>query len=282
MRSVLPLADLDRLLDEDAPYGDLTTRALQFGSGPAQMQFSARYDMRVCGSEEAAALLQRLGADVRIQACSGTAVAAGAPLLIADGDAAALFIGWKLAQTLMEWASGIATATARIVAAARAVAPGIVVACTRKTPPLTRKLSAKAVLAGDGGLHRLGLSDSLLLFPEHRRFLPSPDDFAAAVTQLRAAAPERAVVIEVCNEDEALRAARAAPDVLQLEKFPPDAAARVVARLRAEGLACLVAIAGGVNAGNAAAYAASGAAVLVSSAPYAAPPCDVAVDLRRA
>ena len=41
---------------------------------------------------------------------SGTAVDPGTPLLEATGPAAVLHAGWKVAQTLVEWASGIATA----------------------------------------------------------------------------------------------------------------------------------------------------------------------------
>jgi nicotinate-nucleotide pyrophosphorylase len=38
----------------------------------------------------------------------------------------------------------------------------------------TLRLAAKAVHAGGGTMHRMGLSDSVLLFPEHRTFA-SPD-----------------------------------------------------------------------------------------------------------
>ena len=45
------------------------------------------------------------------------------------------------------------------------------VATTRKHFPGTKAMSLKAVLAGGGSVHRLGLSDSILIFAEHRRFL---------------------------------------------------------------------------------------------------------------
>ena len=55
----------------------------------------------------------------------------------------------------------------RIVDVARAVAPGIPVECTRKAMPGGRALSVRAVRAGGAGMHRLGLSESILIFPEH-------------------------------------------------------------------------------------------------------------------
>ena len=71
--------------------------------------------------------------------------------------------------------------------------------------------------------------------------------------------------------------ARAGADVLQLEKFSPADVALTVKQLQQTGLAVLLAVAGGVNAQNAADFARAGADILVTSAPYWAAPCDVKV-----
>jgi molybdenum transport protein len=71
-------------------------------------------------------------------------------------------------------------------------------------------------------------------------------------------------------------------EVLQLERFSPDALAALRARLMAAGLTPLLAPAGGVTVANAVAYARAGADLLVSSAPYFAPPADVKVTIRSA
>ncbi len=172
----------------------------------------------------------------------------------------------------MEWASGIATSVREICDAARAVVPGIAVACTRKTAPGTRALSIKAVLAGGGAMHRTGLGDTLLLFPEHRAFLPG-EPLRVTLARLRGAAPERAIVVEVATAEDAIAAAEAGADVVQLEKFTPTALAALRPRVPGAKLAA----AGGVNAANAAAYARAGADILVTSAPYTARPRDVQV-----
>ena len=164
-------ADIDRVLEEDIRFGDLTVRALAIGEKPGRMVFTARRDLVLCGSDEASRLLSRLGASVIFAAQTGTYVEKGALLLEAEGTAAALHAGWKTAQTLMEWASGVATLTREIVAAARLVAPRIAVVCTRKAVPFTRQLSFKAIIAGGAECHRLGLFDTIMLFDEHRPFL---------------------------------------------------------------------------------------------------------------
>jgi molybdenum transport protein len=228
--------------------------------------------MVVCGTEEAARLFALAGARVHLLAGSGTALAAGEKLLIAEGTAAQLHRAWKTAQTLVEWASGIASSAAAIVAESG----GVAVACTRKNVPGTKAMSVKAVKAGGAVMHRLGLSETLLLFAEHRLFLDEAP--AHTVARLRRAQPEKKIVVEVGGGAEALSWAQARADVLQLEKFSPAAVADCRRDIHTLPIRPLLAAAGGVRADNAAAYVAAGADLLVTSAPFAAPPRDVQVD----
>lgn len=274
-------AELDRLLAEDVPYGDLTTLSLGIGARSGRMVFRARADMVVAASEDAARLIARTGAVVADVLPSGRAAAAGETLLRAEGPASMLLASWKVAQTLMEMASGIASGARALVEAARAVNPAVVVACTRKNFPGTRAVAVAAIQAGGAVPHRLGLSETILVFPEHRAFL-GEEGLEGALARLRAACPEKKLVVEVNTAAEAEQAARCGADVVQLEKFFPDAVAGVVALLAETAPAVRVAAAGGVTAANAAAYAAAGAHILVSTAPYLAPPKDVAVAITAA
>ncbi|MFG1461932.1 ModD protein [Xanthobacter sp. DSM 24535] len=266
---------LDMLLAEDVPHGDLTTHLLGIGRVGAQMQFQMRAAGVVCGIETAAALITRAGAEAEVLAPTGSRVAAGAVLLRAHGGASAIHRAWKVSQTLVEYLSGIATATAAIVDAARGVAPEISVVTTRKTFPGAKAPMIAAIRAGGAEPHRLGLSETLLVFPEHRIFLADP---ASAIARLRRAAPEKKVVVEVASVADAAVYLPVA-DVLQCEKMTPDDIASVARLVAASGVRVLVAAAGGVNAANAAAYARAGADILVTSAPYWAAPADVKVTI---
>lgn len=283
--SVLSDAELLRLLDDDVPCGDLTTAALGLDGAPGRpgpagcVEFRARRAMRGCAGEEAERLLRLAGCDARLLLPSGSAVEEGGLLLEARGSAATLHRVWKTAQTLMEWASGIATAAAALVEAAQQGGRRVAVACTRKNVPGTKALSIKAVRAGGATVHRLGLSETLLVFPEHRLFLDEAP--SAMLARLRQAEPEKKIVVEVGSPDEALRWAEAGADVLQLEKFSPPQVAACRERLDALASRPLLAPAGGIRADNAAAYVAAGADFLITSAPYTAPPCDVQVNFLR-
>lgn len=280
MRCALSDEALDHLLREDAPSGDLTTYTLEIGQSPGHVTFAARQPMTVCGSEEAVRLFELAGASAQLLAPSGGHVLAGAELLSAHGPAASLLLAWKVAQTLMESLSGIASEAARIVTELRAAGHVQPLACTRECFPGTRALTVKAVLSGGAIMHRLNLSDSLLLLPEHRLFVDADlDDYLNRVLRNQ---PARRLVAEVDSLADALTLAEAGADVLQLEHFTPEAVVQCRVALREIGKDPLVAAAGDVNAGNAVAYAEAGADILVSSAPYRAPPRAVEVRFSRA
>lgn len=281
MKCALSDAALQVLLGEDVPYGDLTTRALGMGDHPARMAMTARRAMRLCGSEEAARLIELTGGQVVRTLGSGTSLSEGGEILLAEGSAAALHLAWKTAQTLMEHLSGMATSAAEILTLLAEAGCAIPLACTRKNFPGTRVLVAKAVRAGGAVAHRLGLSETLLVFPEHRVFVDK-----AAIPQrlamVRHAYPEKKLVAEACDLAEALWLAECGVDVLQLERFSPAALEECKLALQARKLGTLLAPAGGVTRDNAVAYARAGADFLVSSAPYFAPPCDIKVHFSRA
>ncbi len=272
----LPSSFLDRLLAEDVPNGDLTTLALGIGSMPGVMEFRARGNMVAAGVEIAADMIRRVGADASTLMPSGSKAKAGTLLLTAKGSAAALHQSWKAGQTLTEILSGIATATRALVDAVEAVDANVRVACTRKTVPGARQLSMIAIRAGGAVPHRLGLSETILVFAEHRVFLPgvSLKDMAA---RLRREAPEKKLAIEVTTVAEACDAIEAEFDIIQLDKMTPDEVASVKDQASS---GVLLAAAGGITPANAGDYVRAGAGLIVSSWPYTAKPADVAVTIK--
>lgn len=262
--------DLARMLQDDVPNGDLTTESLAIGHCAGRIEFRARQAMTVACTEEAVRMFELAGAAAELITPSGASVAAGSLLLCASGSVTSLHAAWKATQILVEWASGIATATAAIVAAAGETP----VACTRKNAPGTKALSIKAVRAGGAAMHRLGLSETLLVFAEHRMFLDEAP--GQTIARLKRRQPEKKVVVEVGSVAEARLWAEAGADVLQLEKFSPEQVAES-RTATADFSHLLLAAAGGINANNAATYVQAGADLLVTSAPYSAPPRDVQV-----
>lgn len=119
------------------------------------------------------------------------------------------------------------------------------------------------------------LSESILLFAEHRQYLSETP--ALILQRLKTQAPEHRRVVEVHDLDDAKRWAKAGAEVLQMDKFSLQDVSECSAFCKENKLPVILAAAGGVNAKNAMDYVTAGANLLVTSAPYHAEPKDVQV-----
>ncbi|WP_380184686.1 ModD protein [Kalamiella sp. sgz302252] len=270
-------AQLDRWLLEDIQGGDLTTRALDIGFRHGRMQFIHRAGGCVSGAACAQRLLQRLGLQVEGAVAEGEVVKAGHCLLSAVGPAEALHQGWKAAQNLLEWSCGIAHYAWRMTQLLRRYVPEGQIAGSRKTFPGSRTLAQQALVAGGGIVHRSGLAETVLLFANHRRFHANPQDWSTMVASLRQQAPEKAIVVEADNKEEALAALAARPDILQLDKFSVADIAAVQQAAISLAPRCRLALAGGITLQTLETFAQTGVGLMITSAPYAASPADIGV-----
>ena len=101
----------------------------------------------------------------------------------------------------MEYSTGIARRTHEMVSIARDRWGRIQVAGTRKHFPGGKILSIAALRAGGGIIHRAGISDSILVFDQHRTLTRNP---VHAVRRLMAMEPERKVCVEVDTPEDGM------------------------------------------------------------------------------
>lgn len=275
MFNYIPDSDIERFIEEDIPYGDLTTQLLGFGAAPGHIVFSTREATTLCCTEEAARVLQKCGATVTACMPSGSKLPAGIEFLSAEGPAQSLHAGWKVALNLLEYASGIASRTTRIVDSCRVVNPALAVVTTRKSFPGTKKIAIKAITAGGALPHRLGLSETVLVFKQHTAFLGGLEALCGMVAELKLTAREAKIVVEADTTEDALLIARSGADIVQLDKVAPAELAAIVTSLRAANPDILISAAGGINETNAAAYAATGIDFIVLSSVYFGKPSDI-------
>jgi molybdenum transport protein len=271
--------DIDRLIEDDVPMGDMTSLLLQLNSSDGSISIAARHPMVVCCTEEAKRIYEKAGLTVTQMLPSGTYLQPGEVFITAQGKADAIHLIWRTGGTLMEYASGVATRTRLLIEKAKPFNEKISVAGTRKHPPFLKKVALKGLLAGGGVPHRTGLSDTILIFREHLCFVGGYDNLPAVISQVRNQQKERKIVVEAHNEDDALKAAHAGADALQLDKLSPETLTSIALKSRAINPHICILAAGGVNAENAAAYAKAGADALVSSWMYFGPPADIQVKI---
>ncbi len=267
--SLQPLSITPRLrqqlaewLQEDLGRGDLTAPALQGVEGEAQ--WVAKAPGVFCGGVLIEPLLRELAngqrnGSVALRVAEGAPVEAGDVLLQLRGSAEMLVALERTALNLAMRLSGIATATAALVAQLEGT--GVALADTRKTTPGLRTLEKYAVRCGGGVNHRMGLDDAAMLKENH---LAWAGGVTAAIAAVRADAPWPArVIVEAESAEEAHAAVVAGADAVLLDEFSPDALKTLVPSLRAQAAlrparTSVVLEASGVNPAELPLYAATG------------------------
>lgn len=265
---------------EDVGLIDVTTVGLEIGACAAKITFATREPIVVCGVEYVDEMCRRLGLRTEVFKVCGDHLNAGDVILIAHGRADAAHKAWKVSQNILEFSSGIASKTHRMVALAREHNPYIELLTTRKIFPRTKELSLKAVYAGGGAHHRLGLYDSILVFEQHRAFFESDAAFEAQFKKMKQKYLEKKIVVEVASLDEARYFATLGADILQCEKMSFEVLAQCVA-LKKEFPSLLLSATGGIGEHNIALYAKTGVDCIVTSSPYHAKPSDIKVSIEK-
>ena len=85
------------------------------------------------------------------------------------GAAADLHVAWKVCLNTFDHLSAVATKTRMMVNAAHVENPRCEILTTRKSMPGAKDLLTSAIMAGGAFPHRLGLSETVLVF--ENRFL---------------------------------------------------------------------------------------------------------------
>jgi nicotinate-nucleotide pyrophosphorylase (carboxylating) len=251
-------------LAEDIGRGDLTAAAL--AGRPARAHWLAKAPGVFCGGVLLEPLFRLLDPALRLQllVVDGEPVVAGQRLLELEGGAAALVAGERTALNLAMRLSGIATATAALVAELEGT--GVRLADTRKTTPGLRWLEKYAVRCGGGSNHRQGLDDAAMLKENH---LAWAGGLEVAIAAVRANGPWPArVIVEAETAAEAAAAVQAGADGVLLDEFTPAQLRQLVPELRSlAGGRQLVLEASGVKPEQLSDYASSGIDLISTSAP---------------
>ncbi len=155
------------LLEDLGRAGDITTDAIVPAGATARVALVARQPGVVAGLDLALQAFRLI--DARIDATAerpdGSPLAPGDVIATLQGPARGLLTAERVALNFLCHLSGIASATAEIVAAVRGTRASI--CCTRKTMPGLRAVQKYAVRVGGGSNHRFGLDDAVLIKDNH-------------------------------------------------------------------------------------------------------------------
>ena len=184
-------------LEEDMPFGDVSTMSVMPEPRPGRVQLIAKQDGVIAGLGVFARVFALIDPAVTVNAlvADGDEVTSGQHLATVEGDVRVLLEGERVALNYLQRMSGVATYTHRIVASLVAAGAKTRLVCTRKTTPGLRLFEREAVRMGGGHLHRYGLSDAVMLKDNH---IDAAGGITPAVAAARATAPFTAKVEVEC------------------------------------------------------------------------------------
>lgn len=267
-------------LEEDAPWGDLTSTTLLPAEATATADLVAREAGVFSGGEVFAAAFRLTDPSVQVDlhVGDGDEFIAGDVLASVSGAARSVLTAERVALNFTQRMSGIATLTAAYVAAVDGTETRI--ADTRKTTPGLRAFERHAVESGGGRNHRHSLSDAVMAKDNHLAVLKrSGLDLAAALRAALSRLPHTThVVVEVDRLDQIDAVLDGGADTVLLDNFSLDDLERGVALI---GGRAIVEASGGVTLDTVGEIALTGVDVIsVGALTHSARALDLGLDLR--
>ncbi|MEA3330816.1 MAG: ModD protein [Campylobacterota bacterium] len=260
--------ELLEYIKEDISYFDLTTYIQNSSDKKAKMEIFTREDIVVSCSEEASRIVELLGCRVDFVIPSKQIVKAGEVILSFSGDYEKVHQAWRSSQVILEYSCKIATFTYEMKQEISEVNKNCELLTTRKTFPFSKKFCIKSIMMGGAMPHRLGLSETILFFPHHRVIYADNNAFYRAISGFKVKTPEKRIVVETNNFDDAKELMIYGVDVLQMDKVDISLLNKIIEYKNQNFPYVKILAAGGINKTNAKVFAKSGVDGIVTSGVY--------------
>ena len=215
------------LAEDLGQAGDITSQLTVAADATARAKLVARQPGTLAGLVLAEAAFRLMDANIafKAQRADGATVKAGDVIATVEGNARAILAAERTALNFLGHLSGVASATAALVAEVAGTKARIT--CTRKTLPGLRAFQKYAVRSGGGFNHRFGLDDAILIKDNH---IAAAGSVTAALQKARGAASHMMKVeIEVDNLAQLEEALSAGADIVLLDNMDVETLTRAVA-----------------------------------------------------
>ncbi|WP_293951595.1 carboxylating nicotinate-nucleotide diphosphorylase [uncultured Corynebacterium sp.] len=265
-------------LEEDAPWGDITSESIVPNNAVVRAQLVAREPGVFSGVAllEAAFHLVDPKTRMELHISDGEVFESRAVLGTITGTARAILRAERIALNFTQRMSGIATLTSRYVDEVRGTKARIV--DTRKTTPGLRIIERQAVRDGGGHNHRFSLSDAVMVKDNHLAAVINQGmNITEALTQMKTQLPHTThVEVEVDRIDQIEPVLAAGVGTIMLDNFTNDELRKGVGLIQGRAI---VEASGGVNLDTVAGIAATGVDVIsVGALTHSARALDLGLD----
>ena len=237
LQSFLNVRDaLIKFLHEDIGTGDVTSNCLIPDDlhSRAQIICKNKKSAIVCGLEEMNLVFDLCGCNTKTLVSDGSWVQKGTVVMTIEGKTRSILKAERTALNLIMRMSGIASETRYIKDAIVDLSDSIIIASTRKTAPGLRFFDKKAVTIGGGNSHRICLDDMVLIKDNHLEIIGSVKKSVEMAK--KKAASSTTIECEAKNSNEVIEAITAGADIVMLDNFSPEEAAKIIKEISRMGI----------------------------------------------
>ena len=260
--------ELEKYIQDDLPYFDLTTSLQNCNNVLAQIEVYTREDIIVSCSEEAAKIAELLNCKVDFFVKSKNKLEKGSTILRFSGLYEDIHKAWRLTQILLEYSCKISTYAHEMKEKIEKINPSCELLTTRKTFPFSKRFCIKAAFCGGAMPHRLNLSETVLFFEGHRILYKNNEEFYEDLKRIKTKIPEKKLNVESESFEDSINLMKIGVDVIQLDKIDFEELEKIITYKNENYPNIKILVAGGINLTNIEKYASYKIDGVVTSSVY--------------
>lgn len=264
----LSTSELEKYIQDDLPYFDLTTSLQNCNNVLAQIEVYTREDIIVSCSEEAAKIAELLNCKVDFFVKSKNKVEKNGTILKFSGLYEDIHKAWRLTQILLEYSCKISTYAHEMKEKIEKINPSCELLTTRKTFPFSKRFCIKAAFCGGAMPHRLNLSETVLFFEGHRILYKNNEEFYEDLKRIKTKIPEKKLNVESGSFEDSINLMKIGVDVIQLDKIDFEELEKIITYKNENYPFVKILVAGGINLTNIEKYASYKIDGVVTSSVY--------------
>jgi molybdenum transport protein len=264
----LSISELEKYIQDDIPYFDLTTSLQNCNGIKAQIEVFTREDIIVSCSEEAVKIAELLNCKVEFYEKSKSKIKKGSTILKYSGDYEDIHKAWRLTQILLEYSCKISTYSHQMKEKIEKTNPTCELLTTRKTFPFSKRFCIKAAFCGGAIPHRLNLSETVLFFEGHRILYKNNEEFYEDLKKIKIKIPEKKLNVESESFEDSMNLMKIGVDVIQLDKIDFEELEKIITYKNENFPFVKILVAGGINLTNIEKYASYKIDGVVTSSVY--------------
>jgi molybdenum transport protein len=264
----LSIQELEKYIQDDLPYFDLTTSLQNCNNAIAQIEVFTREEIIVSCSEEAAKIAELLNCKVDFFVKSKNKVEKDGTILKFSGLYEDIHKAWRLTQILLEYSCKISTYSYQMKEKIEKINPSCELLTTRKTFPFSKRFCIKAAFCGGAMPHRLNLSETVLFFEGHRILYKNNEEFYEDLKRIKTKIPEKKLNVESESFEDSINLMKIGVDVIQLDKIDFEELEKIITYKNENFPNVKILVAGGINLTNIEKYASYKIDGVVTSSVY--------------